>query len=351
MTHKVSIGIILFKAEKYLPFTLKSLAEQDYENIEFLFRDQSPNFEAYEYIKNELPEYFEKFTIQKGSNRLHSGGHNDLINQMTGDYYICASNDMYYPKNFVSSVVKALEKEENKNFGTATVKLMRWDFDSITNEKLQMKNGLEKSFTNIIDSCGITLTKAHRFFDLGQTELDQGQYDHLQSIFGGSGALTIFRKNALDTITFVNKDGKKEYYDELLHYKNDVDLAYRLQWAGEKCLFLPHIQVWHDRQVKSVGGGIAGMFRSRKDKNVFAKESSYFGQQVMLLKNYSSDFSWNIRCKTFFFQLCSKLFLALFEPKILGQNKKIQENFSEIMEKKSRMYRVVSPDEIEKFMS
>lgn len=341
---KVSIGIILFKAEKYLPFTLKSLAEQDYENIEFLIRDQSPNLEAYEFIREQLPEYFEKFSIQKGVNRLHSGGHNDLINQMLGDYYICASNDMWYPKDFVSSVVEEMEKEKNKKFGTATVKLMRWDFDKITEQ------GLEKSFSNVIDSCGIAMKQSHHFFDLGQTEEDCGQYDQLHSIFGGSGALTIFRKSALDAITFVNKEGKKEYYDELLHYKNDVDLAYRLQWAREACLFLPHIQVWHDRQVKSNGGGILGMLKSRKEKNIFAKESSYFGQRVMLLKNFSEKFSFSIRVKTFLFQNCSKLFFKIFEPKVLEQDKKITEKMIEILEKKNSMLRKVNEKTLESFM-
>ena len=335
---KVSIGIILYKAEKYLPYTLKSLAEQDYGNIEFLFRDQSPNLEAYEYIKKELPEYFKNFKIQKGTNRMHSGGQNDLINQSTGDYYICASNDMLYPKDFVSSIVKEMEKGENQGFGTATVKLMQWDFEN-------------KKETNIIDSCGIGIKQSHHFYDRGQGEEDKGQYDNQKSIFGGSGALVVFRKSALDVIGYENEAGKKEYFDELLHYKNDVDLAYRNQWAGRKCLFFPNIKVYHDRQVAAKAQGVVGILKSRSgDKNNWAKESSYLGQQIVVLKNFSDDFSFWVKFKTWFYSFASFVYILLFERFLLEKEKEVQSKMKEIEYRKSKMKLSSSVKEIEGFM-
>ncbi|MFH0820256.1 MAG: glycosyltransferase [Candidatus Peregrinibacteria bacterium] len=330
---KVTVGVILFTGcEKYLHESLPSLMDQDYPNIEFLFRDQSPNGEVYNYLKENLPRVFEQANvkIQKGENKMHSGGHNALIGQMTGDYYVCASNDMSYPADFVSKVVAELEKPENQTYGSATVKLMQWDFEK----------GLK---TNQLDSCGIAIKRTHHFFDLGQGEEDKGQYDSLHSIFGGSGALVVLRKKALEDIRYQN-----EYFDELIHYKNDVDLAYRLQWAGHaSCLFLSDIRVWHDRQV----GGNKGIIGSRSDKKRWAKEDSLFGHLVTLRKNFDRRFSLRTQLSTWLYNT-AKFFYVLFrEPHLLKQYLRVRRHRDEIRAKRQAMKRIAKPSDIESFMS
>ena len=63
---KISIGVILFTGcEKYLPYSLKSLLEQDYSNIEFLFRDQSPNGEVYDWLQKNMLEVFMRAKVEK----------------------------------------------------------------------------------------------------------------------------------------------------------------------------------------------------------------------------------------------------------------------------------------------
>ena len=92
----VTIGLILYKGEKYLPFSIPSLLDQDYPHIEYLFRDQSPNGEAYEFLQKNFAKLLnqKKVHVEKGENLWHSGGHNVLINRMKGAYYIAASYDM-----------------------------------------------------------------------------------------------------------------------------------------------------------------------------------------------------------------------------------------------------------------
>ena len=343
---KVSIGIILYNSEKYLPFLLPSILNQDYTNIEFLIRDQSPNYECYEYIKKHYPEVFEKIEIYKAPNRLHSGGHNDLINQMTGDYYICASFDMYYEKDFISNIVKELDKPENFPYLTATCKLYYWDFPKLEKDE----SLIEQSKTKIIDSCGLGVNEFHHFVDRGQGKVDVGQYDNDVSIFGATGALIIFRKEALEKIQFINKNGKKEYFDELMHYKNDVDMAYRFQWMGEKCLFLPHVRAYHFRQVSQRIPGLKGLIIARREKTPFSKKSSYIGNSILMHKNYSSDFSWKIRLKTFLRGFIEYIYILLFESYILKEKKFLKQNEEEIMSKKKAVQKKVSVTCIEHFM-
>ncbi len=329
---KVTVGVILFTGcEKYLPESLPSLVAQDYPNLEFFFRDQSPNGEVYDYVKENLPQIFNETNVrvQKGENKMHSGGHNALIAQMTGDYYVCASNDMSYPADFVSKVVAELEKPENRKYGSATVKLLQWDFG-------------KQEKTNRLDSCGIGVKRAHHFFDIGQGEEDKGQYDHLKSIFGGSGALVVLRKKALEDVRY-----KNELFDELIHYKNDVDLAYRLEWAGHPCLFIPGVRVWHDRQVS----GKDGMIKSRQEKSLWAKENSYFGHLVVLRKNHSTGFSWGTRLRTWLYNIAKFFYILFLEPRLLKQHFIIRRHRDELRAKRRAMKRVAKPSDIESFMA
>jgi GT2 family glycosyltransferase len=343
---KITIGLILFNGERYLKYSLPSLINQDYPDIEYLFRDQSPNGEAFEYIKKELPDVFSKVKIEKGPNLWHSGGHNALIRKMKGNYYFCCSNDMLYPNDFVSKIVTIMEDKENRRFGSATCKLMKWDFEEA------QKGDIEASKTNIIDSCGIGLTKGHHFFDIGQGESDHTAYSARKDIFGPSGALAVYRKEALDDIAFTNDKGEKEYFDELLHYKNDVDIAYRLQWAGYSSLFIPEIRVYHDRQVGTkINAGIAiARLKDHAKKSEWVKGNSLFGQLVTLKKNFTKSYSFEVRFRTWINRIIRFMHTLIFNPGLLKQYALIRKFRSGINKKRNAIMCKKEPREIEKLM-
>lgn len=365
---KITIGLILYKGEKYLPFSLPSLVAQDYPEIEYFFRDQSPNGEAYDFIQKNLPDVASKVQLEKGENLWHSGGHNVLINRMSGEYYIAASYDMVYPPDFVRNIVAALEKPENKKYGSATCKLMRWEFsekDAAASLSISgspclpatnhpPSNFLQKTKSNFIDSVGIGLTKGHYFFDYGQGEEDKGQFDDHAEVFGTSGALAIFRRQALKDIAFLNPHGRPEFFDELIHYKNDIDLSYRLQWAGWPCLFIPDVKVWHDRQAESEGKQssiLLNILKSRKNKADWVKANSFFGHLVVLAKNYHHrDFSMRVRLQTGYMNFLKHCYILVFEPSLLKEYQKMKTHRAEIEAKTQAMPIKMKARDIEKWM-
>ncbi|MBT4936506.1 glycosyltransferase family 2 protein [Candidatus Peregrinibacteria bacterium] len=308
---KITIGLILYKGEKYLSFSLSSLFAQDYKNVEFLIRDQSPKYEAYNYIKKNLPEVFKKVKIEKGNNLMHSGGHNFLINKMKGDYYFCVSQDMYYPKDFVSKVVVEMEKKKNIHYGSATVKIMNWDFKTtIQSPEFRIQNSSK------IDSCGIGRTFYYRFYDIGQGEEDLGQYDTKREVFGASGALAIYRKSALEKVAVLKSGKEKEYFDKRLHYKNDVDISLRLQRGLERCLFISNVKVYHDRKLSS--------HKSRWKKSSFEKRNSYFGNLVILKKMKTADMSFFSRVSMNIYYTMMHAYVFFFERDLLKEHKKVR---------------------------
>ena len=329
---KVTIGVLLFKDEKYLAHSLPSLLDQDYENIEYIFRDQSPDGEVYDYLLHAHPEFFHKAKIERGKNLMHSGGHNAIIRQMEGEYYICASNDMLYPSDFVSHIIWGMEGSEPRHY-VSTCKLMQWDYEKM------LAGDETDSKTARVDSYGIGLTKGHHFYDIGQGK-DEKDAEIPEKMLGPSGALAVYHKDALDAVAYRREDGQIEYFDENLHYKNDVDLAYRLSWAGFSCYLAKDIKVYHDRQVGR---------KSRK--SAWAKENSLKGHLITLKKNFDSRFSPAVKFSTFISNAVRFLYTLILAPKMLGIYRDVRKMKEEIGRRKHSIQKNVSPAEIESIMS
>jgi GT2 family glycosyltransferase len=88
-------------------------------------------------------------------------------------------------------------------------------------------------------------TPAQRHFDRGSGESDSGQYERREYVFGASGAAAFYRREMLEAV----KAGR-EYFDEnFFAYREDADLAWRAQWLGWTCLYVPEAKGWHVRRV------------------------------------------------------------------------------------------------------
>lgn len=338
---KVTVGILLFKDTRYLTHSLASVLNQDYGEVEYIFRDQSPNGEVYDYLKKAHPEFFEKAKIVKGPNIMHSGGHNAIMREMMGEYYFCASNDMLYPPNFVSKIVEEMARNGSK---VATCKLMQWDYEKV------FSGDVESSKTTRVDSFGIGITKSHYFYDIGQGR-EEAEVEVPKKILGPSGALAVFHKDALEAVAFKNKSGVVEYFDELLHYKNDVDLSYRLSWSGFPCLIVEGVKVYHDRQLGEKGKDAISRLKEHHEKAAWAKASSLKGHLITVRKNFDPDFSVSVKLATFLSNTARFLYTLFLAPKMLSVYKEVRELKGEILEKRKAIHKKVSAREMEALMS
>ncbi|MDH5597018.1 MAG: glycosyltransferase, partial [Candidatus Peregrinibacteria bacterium] len=297
-------------------------------NIEYIIRDQSPHGEVYSYLEEAHPEFFKKAKIVKGENIMHSGGHNEMIRHMKGEYYICASFDMLYPSDFVSKIIEEMQKNDAK---VATCRLMKWDFKKV------LAGDLEASKTRTLDSLGIALTKSHQFVDTHESE-DERDVSHLPKIIGPSGALGVYHKDALKEVAYKNKEGKLEYFDELMHYKNDCDLAYRFSWSGFPCLVVD-TKVYHDRQLGK-----------RSEKGKWEIENSLKGHLIAVQKNFDPDFSWGVRLATFLKLKLRFLYILLLHPRSLKVYGEVRKLKSEINRRKKAIRKNISPKDLESIM-
>lgn len=318
---KVSVGILVYKGERYFHRLFESLFAQDFTDLEILVLDNASPKNDGEFIRE---HYGERVKVVRSAKNLgFAKGHNLLINEARGEFYLCLNQDMFLDNAFIGELVKAIQK--NAHYGSATGKIYRWDFE------------WDKK-TDQIDTVGIKAFASHHFRDEGQGQKDGERFSKPREIFGASGAAALYRRKALKEVAI----NGREYFDELFFmYKEDIDLAYRLQWLGWKCVYAPRAEAWHDRTIAQC----CSFWESRKRKPLNIRKWSYLNQKLLIYKNFSLAFSWATKARTFFYHLAAQMWVLLFERDLLAAEKEFQKLVKKVVLAEKR----AAPAEIEKF--
>lgn len=328
---KVGVGFILYNSMKYLPHFLPTLMRQDYKNIEFYVvnANGNENSDDVQFIKENYPQIT---ILEPGFNTGFAKGHNMMMNHAIEnrvDFYTAINFDMILEEDFISELLNSIIRHPRN--GSATGKIRRWDYS---------RRDVEGDFgkTNFIDTAGLKVTREHRFMDRGQGEIDHGQYDSQEEIFGSSGAAVMYRLSALKDTAFLNEDGKSEFFDELMFmYKEDVDLAYRLQWGGYRCVYNPNAVCYHDRTIKSKGHGVFAIISNRWHRQAKYKEWSWLNHHIILKKFLANDLSYKVRLATLWYEIKSFIYILFFEPFLLKQFQELFKMRHQIRARKSQL--------------
>jgi len=315
---KLSIGFITYgeKSAAYLPYFLDSLFCQTYSDFNVLAVDCS-NDGGRQNIEI-LEKYPEIKIISHGANFGFGKSFNLMINESIkngAEYFLALNPDMLLEPDFVKKILNAIES--NNTLGSVSPKIYKWNFIS--------KN--ENAKTNIIDSCGIVLKSGLRFFDLGQGQVDGGQFDKAK-ILGPSGAAAMYRIKALEKIRSNN-----QYFDErMFMYKEDCDLAYRLFLAGWESKLAVDAKIYHDRT--AVGAGESGIkiALNRKKKSRQVKRWSLVNQLIIYKK------FWHLQSSVSRFAIARQIFLMFIFSFVFEQYLLIE--FFKILHLKVKKYQV-----------
>ncbi|HLC64129.1 MAG TPA: glycosyltransferase family 2 protein [Patescibacteria group bacterium] len=268
---RLAINLVTYNAEKYLPFCLPSVLNQTLKDFSFLVIDNGSSDNTLSHLAENYPQVR---VVSYPKNLGFAKTHNQAIAWSKTDYLALLNQDVILEPDYFEKVVSYLDG----HLEAAAVggKILRWDFGT-------------NSRTKYIDSLGLLVFKNHRVVEIGQGEIDKGQYNEVKEVFGLSGALPTFRRQVLEKIkvSLPKNFSRQEYFDEdFFAYKEDVDLAFRLRLAGFKSFYLPEAVAYHDRSVKGprdLSDRAVRKSRSRKDKMV--KAYSYKNHLLMLFKN------------------------------------------------------------------
>jgi len=245
---KVYIGTIAFGAltAPYLSLFKEAIAAQSFRDAELLIHDNTEN----------------NLGFSKAYNLLIARARSASV-----DYFLVINPDVYLEPKALEEMVAALEADPK--LGSVAPKLRRWDF----------KNQV---FSDTIDSCGLGQKSGLYFYDIGQGEQDRGQYDHAR-IVGPSGAAGLYRMSALEAIA-----EKGKYFDEsFFMYKEDCDVAYRLEKAGFTSKLVSTAIGYHDRTAS--GGSFLERVAGRKKRSVNVNLWSFMNQHFLFIKHWRTE--------------------------------------------------------------
>lgn len=284
---KLAIGFITYEelTAKYLPYLMPSLDAQSFQDFEVFVIDNSSELEN-DNIKYLSENYVDIDIEQMGENIGFARAHNKVIKKAKrkgAKYFLAINPDMILESNAIEKLVEAMDN--NGDLGSVAPKVLRWDFKN--NKK-----------TDLIDTCGIKMKSGLRFFDLGQSRKDKGQFEEAE-ILGPSGCAAIYRMSALEKVKTSPQPPQKKagrspsqeegaidwYFDEnMFMYKEDADLAYRLFLAGFNSRCIHEAIIYHDRTASGIGESNVKIIVNRKNKNKQVKSWSFLHQHIIFIK-------------------------------------------------------------------
>jgi GT2 family glycosyltransferase len=224
----VSITIVSWNSETFLCECFAALQRQDYRELDVTIVDNAST-DGTQALLHQVESRWR--VIYNDSNVGFAAGQNQAIRASSGDWVLCLNPDVILSPDFVSQLVAT--GDAHRDAGSLCGKLLRWDAAAAQRK------------TKIIDSTGIYFTRNMRHLDRGAEELDHGQYNRVQYVFGASGAAAMFRR---DFVAAVSVEG--QFFDEeFFAFREDGDLAWRGQIMGWKCLYTPAAVAWHVRRV------------------------------------------------------------------------------------------------------
>jgi GT2 family glycosyltransferase len=227
MKARVLVSIVTYNSAPHLVPCLESLKAQTFQDFTIHAWDNASSDDSPRILAT--CGDFIHTTHLSPKNIGFCAANNHIIDSADSDYVLALNPDVILDAKFLDCMISALE--EDKQAGSATGKLWRHPSGGNT--------------FRIIDTTGIYFTPNQRHLDRGAGEMDSGQYDRREYVFGASGAAAVYRRAMLEDTKAGN-----EYFDEAFFaYREDADLAWRAQWMGWRCLYVPEAVGFHVRKV------------------------------------------------------------------------------------------------------
>jgi GT2 family glycosyltransferase len=311
---KLTVNLVTWNGAKYVQNCLASLFNQTFTDFELLIIDNHSTDDTLELIREKYPHLK---IVEHRENLGFAKAHNQAIHWTKSDYILVLNQDVILKPTFLENLV--LFMNQNPQAGAATGKILR----------LQ-----EDQKTNYIDTVGLKIFKNHRVIEIGAGEVDEGQYNEIEQVFGVSGAIPIYRRTALASVA----DNKQFFDEDFFSYKEDIDLAYRLRYAGWKAYKVPTAVAFHDR---SVAGPIKEMSKfqiakHRRRKSGFANYHAYRNHLYFLIKNLPQKklkYLWPV----FWYELAKFIYILFFERKNLKVVGEVWRNREKFIDKRKKI--------------
>ena len=343
----LSICIVTWNSMKFIKDCLESIFRQsiwfkEKFNIKIAINivDNGSQDGIVDYIRKNYPQVH----ILRNINNLgFCKSYNQAIKMHQTDWVLVMNSDVILEKDFLENIFKVIEnnKDDVASFAGKILKV-----------ETIFEDGLPKIIkTDKIDSCGLEIKKSRQVKNIGENEIDKGQFDRQKEVFGFSGACVLYRREALEDIKF-----KDEYFDEdFFAYQDDFDISYRLRLLGWRALFIPNAKAYHFRGAKMntlKPWQFLKIINARRQKSKIVNYNSYKNHLFVLIKNEIGENFIRHLPYIFWFEFKKHIYILLFETATLKSLKDFFKFLSRMILKRKIIMsrRKLSAEEIRKWM-
>lgn len=251
------VAVILYKESPHIFDVLEALRTQDLQegtNISLVLVDNGIS----ETLRAELLEKFggSILLLKNRENFGFAGAVNQCVAEAqnySADFLLLLNPDVRLSPHAVAEFLQCARRHPQAAF--ITPKLLRAD------------QQLQPLQPPVIDACGMKMTNSLRHLDRGSEQLDKGQFETEEVVFGGTGACLLMRLTLMPRLFLprTRYDGflwaiypqlkpdakdRPQLMDEgFFAYREDADLSWRAQIQGLETVYSPAILAYHIRNV------------------------------------------------------------------------------------------------------
>ena len=209
----ISVVIVNWNGKKFIAECLDGLRKQTYKDHSIVLVDNASGDGSLELVHRKYPEVK---TAALSENLGFAVANNIAIQSICTEYVALLNNDAIPHPGWVENLLKALEKHPEEGF--AASKMFFYDRP------------------DIIDRAGDIYTTAGTALLNGRGEPSKN-FNKPAWVFGACAGAAVYRKRMLEDIGFFDEDFFLLY--------EDVDLSFRAQLRGYRCIYVPDAIVYH----------------------------------------------------------------------------------------------------------
>lgn len=217
-----SVVVPNWNGARWLRGCLESLRRQTYTPREVVVVDGASHDDSCALVEREFPEVA---LVRLAENRGFCGNVNAGIRASQGEIVALLNNDAEAEPDWLAELARGLA--EHPEVGMCASKMVLFDRPDVIN--------------SAGDFLGLDGLPGNR----GVWQKDEGQFDREEYVFSACGGAAAYRRSMLDEIGL---------FDEAFFaYCEDVDLGFRAQLRGYRCLYVPTARARH--RLSATGGG------------------------------------------------------------------------------------------------
>ncbi len=223
----VSVVIPNWNGAHHLPTCLDALRAQTHPRVEVIVADNASSDGSLALLADRYPEVR---VVALPDNRGFTGACNAGMQAAQGEIVALLNNDTEAEPSWLSEVVAALDRHPDAGMIASKMLL----FDDRTR----------------FHTAGDQYRVDGRLINRGVWQQDTGQYDREEYVFSACGGSAAYRRAMLDDIGLLD--------DDFFFSAEDMDLAWRAQLAGYRCVYAPRAVGYH--RLAATGGGVTASY-------------------------------------------------------------------------------------------